>query len=354
MNVSTHTDDDLLFLSPDLLHDVQGGRCVRTVFMSADISDESLARMALHESGVKAAYAQMAGVANAWTTSDAGIAGHPAPLLTLVGNPSISVVFLRLPNANTDGSGYSQTNFETLQGLWEGTIPQIHAVDGTSAYTKASLTATLTALMSAFQPDIIRTQDYLGDFADGDHPDHHAAARFTRAAHGSYTSPHVLIGYLGYASSGLPQNVFGADLTAKQQAFYAYGAIAPYVCDSAASCQGTAYADWLQRQYTVGSESGGGGTSPTVAGFAPSSGPVGTPVTISGTNLSGATAVTFHGTAATFTVNSPTQITATVPSAATTGTITVTTPGGTAQSAAAFTVNYGPGSMAWLYLLLGD
>ena len=41
----------------------------------------------------------------------------------------------------------------------------------------------------------------------------------------------------------------------------------------------------------------------------------------------------------TFVVNSPTQITATVPTAATTGKITVTTPGGTATSAADFTVS---------------
>lgn len=34
-NVVAHQDDDLLFLSPDLLHDVQANRCVRTVFVTA-------------------------------------------------------------------------------------------------------------------------------------------------------------------------------------------------------------------------------------------------------------------------------------------------------------------------------
>lgn len=74
--------------------------------------------------------------------------------------------------------------------------------------------------------------------------------------------------------------------------------------------------------------------------FAPTFGPVGTVVTITGTNFTGATAVTFNGTAATsFTVVSDTSITATVPDGATTGAIAVTTPDGTATSATSFTVS---------------
>lgn len=82
---------------------------------------------------------------------------------------------------------------------------------------------------------------------------------------------------------------------------------------------------------------------PTITGLSPSSGPVGTSVTITGTGFTGATAVGFNGTAATvFTVNSSTQITATVPAGATTGKVSVTTPNGSVESASDFTVTVPP------------
>ncbi len=83
--------------------------------------------------------------------------------------------------------------------------------------------------------------------------------------------------------------------------------------------------------------------APTITSFTPASGPVGTVVTLSGTHFNGATKVAFHGTAATtFSVNSATKITATVPAGATTGTIAVTAPGGSATSAASFSVVFKP------------
>ena len=81
-----------------------------------------------------------------------------------------------------------------------------------------------------------------------------------------------------------------------------------------------------------------GGTSPTITGFTPTSGSVGTSVAISGTNFTGATAVAFNGVSASFTVTSDTAIEATVPEGATTGPLSVTTPGGTPTSTNNFTV----------------
>jgi uncharacterized repeat protein (TIGR03803 family) len=67
------------------------------------------------------------------------------------------------------------------------------------------------------------------------------------------------------------------------------------------------------------------GLGPFVA-TQPTSGEVGKAVKILGTNLTGATSVTFNGTAATFTVVSKSLITTTVPLGATTGKVKVVTP----------------------------
>jgi hypothetical protein len=63
-----------------------------------------------------------------------------------------------------------------------------------------------------------------------------------------------------------------------------------------------------------------------------------TQVLILGTNLTGATSVTFNGKTAVFTVVSPTEIQATVSGNATTGTVQVVTPGGTLSSNVPFQV----------------
>jgi hypothetical protein len=69
--------------------------------------------------------------------------------------------------------------------------------------------------------------------------------------------------------------------------------------------------------------------APTLTNLNPTSGSVGTSITLTGTNLGGATGVSFNGTAATtFAVVNSTTVTATVPTGATSGNVTVTTPGG--------------------------
>ena len=80
------------------------------------------------------------------------------------------------------------------------------------------------------------------------------------------------------------------------------------------------------------------GTPPTITSFNPTLGKPGHAVTITGTNLSGATHVRFNGTDATIITNTATQITTTVPVGATTGKIQVVTPSGTVKSSRKFTV----------------
>jgi hypothetical protein len=78
---------------------------------------------------------------------------------------------------------------------------------------------------------------------------------------------------------------------------------------------------------------------PQILSFSPPSGSVGASVVITGESFTGATEVTFPcGKRATFTVDSDTEITATVPAGAMTGEIGVYTPGGNVGSFNVFTV----------------
>jgi PKD repeat protein len=78
--------------------------------------------------------------------------------------------------------------------------------------------------------------------------------------------------------------------------------------------------------------------SPSVTAFTPGRGPPGTRVTLAGTGFTGATQVSLALAPATFTVDSPTRITAFVPATAQSGRWRVTTGAGTATSGGIFTV----------------
>ncbi|MEV6536894.1 IPT/TIG domain-containing protein [Streptomyces sp. NPDC051639] len=106
--------------------------------------------------------------------------------------------------------------------------------------------------------------------------------------------------------------------------------------------------------------------TPTLTGISPSQGPAsgGTSVTLTGTGLTGATAVTFGGNpATTYTVNSATQITAVAPAGTGAVPVTVTTVGGTtgpvyffylnAPSLIAIAPNQGPSSGGTTVTLTG-
>ncbi len=83
-------------------------------------------------------------------------------------------------------------------------------------------------------------------------------------------------------------------------------------------------------------------SAPTITSFTPTSGAVGTLVTVNGTNFTASAVVKFNGVTGTgFVFVSATQVKANVPTGATTGPISVTTASGTGTSATNFTVPSG-------------
>ena len=227
----------------------------------------------------------MAGVSNAWTQADAGVPGHPMPLVTLAGNPRVSLVFMRLPDGAPDGSGFPLYGSQGLQKLYFGIITTMTAVDGSTSYSRSDLTTTLASLIDATTPDRIDTQDFTGVYGDGDHSDHHAMAYLTRDAHRLDTTvAHTLYGYMGDALAEQPANVTGADFSAKHDAYFAYAPFDMNVCQTDATCKQDVTWAWLSAQYTTGSEAGGPGTNyPPFAVAGPNQTvPAGAPVQLEG------------------------------------------------------------------------
>jgi large repetitive protein len=264
--VAAHQDDTLLFQSPALLQDVQSGHCVRTVFLTAGDDGREQPYWVGREDGAQAAYAQMAGVANQWTASTTTVAGRQLHVATLNGKPSISLYYLRLPDGGIEGEGSMLYGFKSLMKLWNSGQPgstsppqdaTIEAVDHSATYTYSGLIETLKGLMTQLEPQQILTQNYIVAIKGPDHADHAVTARFARAASQAYPTAHRLVGYRDYEVTSQPENVFGTMLGAKAMAFYTYGQHDSGACASEPACAGSAYAEWLRRQYTVASETTG-------------------------------------------------------------------------------------------------
>ena len=99
-------------------------------------------------------------------------------------------------------------------------------------------------------------------------------------------------------------------------------------------------AAWIMQMVAFRGASSGAGAPPSITSVSPSAGPVGTAVTITGTNFGstqGTSTIAFNGTVATATSWSASSIVAPVPVGATTGNVVVTV-GGQASNSDGFTV----------------
>lgn len=261
LNVVAHQDDDLLFINPDIVADLDAGKCVRTVFLTAGDAGYDETYWEGREQGARSAYAQMAGVSDSWALTDAAIPGHPARLQTLNGQQKVSLVFLRLPDGGLSGTGYPVTGNVSLAEVWDGDASSITAIDGSgTSYTRTGLISALTTLMQNAGATEIDALDAAGAIGDGDHPDHYASAYFAQAAHQSYGPEHVFRSYRGYPMASEEPNVSGAALTAKVGAYEAYSPHDSGVCQTLEECGDTQYGKWLHRRYVAFVE---GGTPPT-------------------------------------------------------------------------------------------
>jgi LmbE family N-acetylglucosaminyl deacetylase len=249
-NIVAHPDDDLLFLSPDLIRSIRGGAQVRTVFVTAGDAGRAAAYWQGRLQGIRAAYAQLAGVPSGWTASGSGLPGVDVEVLAA--QPLVSMVFLKLPDGGP-GNGYRRYGNASLPKLWRGTLAAITAVDGSARYTRGDLVDALGTLMTGFGPDVVRTQDFVGRFGDGDHNDHHATAYLSRAASRGYRTAHRLVAYQDYATEHRAPDVPADLLAVKRAAFATYSRqdVGVFTRDTPSAGYQPSFAAWLSRQYVL-------------------------------------------------------------------------------------------------------
>lgn len=251
VQVVAHPDDDLLFMNPDVIHDIEAGRCVRTVYLTTGDANHDESYWLLREDGIRAAYATMAGAEDAWTERTLHVADRRLATVALDAAPGIELVFLRLPDGDRRGTGFPLHDHQSLARLWLGEIDRIDAVDGSASYDRAALLATIAALVDDVDADLVRTQDWTLEFRTGDSADHTAGALFARAGAARSDAAPRLVAYAGYPSWTQPANVSGRDLALKAKAILAYAAHDPKMCVQLRCVESLVTALRAGRQYVV-------------------------------------------------------------------------------------------------------
>lgn len=310
IQIIAHQDDDLLFQSPDILRDVDQGRCVRTVYVTAGDSGYEDDYWQSRESGAEAAWAQAAGVSNSWTTSTISLAGKSVRMRTLKNAPNVSLIFMRLPDGFPLGTGSAAQGYQSLYRLLTGAISKVTAVDGSASYTSTTLRNSLLAAIQANNYTWVRTQDYVTYYGgDQDHYDHHSVAFLARDATGYYENDCILSSYLGYGDFVLngawPANIASSDLSRKTSIFTTYAKYDDEVDISEYQQRG-----WLARQYVIAIN---GDAAAANAGLDQTAA-AGTQVTLNGTGSTGVSGLTYswsQTSGPTVTLSSTTASTAT-------------------------------------------
>ncbi len=253
----------------------------------------------------------------------------PAGVLTVLhvfegidgANPTAKLV--QASNGNFYGTtSYGGVNYTCFQGcgtVFEatpaGVVTVLHSFDGTDGANPESV------LVQATDGNLYGTAAGNVNFECTEVPSPEACGTiFQITTGGAFTLLHTFSGDDG-------ANPIGGLVQATNGTFYGttyVGGTGTTCNNTSPTCQGTVYSLSM-------------GLGPFVAAVPPRDA-VGHNLIILGSDLTGATSVTFNGTPATFTVVSATEIKTSVPVGATTGPLVVTTPGGTLSSNVIFRV----------------
>lgn len=211
VSFSGHPDDDLLFMNPDIVSDVQAHYRVWIVYMSAgDIPYRDghtyggIGYADMRIQGERAAWARGAHVANNWVFEPMTFAGHTLATNRLVGtNLRLIFTFVHAAGGPEDVCG-------DLYRMWHDPSFVAHPIDGRAPFTKATLISVVRAILNTAKPNYIRTHSTIGH-REGDNVDHTSSALLVADADADAGGRTIYRRdeYLGYIVALYPDNVFG-------------------------------------------------------------------------------------------------------------------------------------------------
>lgn len=203
LNVVAHHDDDLIFLTPDLINDLANPDvCVRTLFLvgsyySRDVAPhprdlDKYTYMESRERGVRQAYQAAAGASGSWRHAPYSAAGVQATAWSL--GDRVSTIELRVPDAaasNDAGTmfkGQLWAAYADDQQAWPIPGPDAPAQQ---RLDREQLLAFVQGVIDDYRPTVVNTEDpsadhhtntQAGDGGSYFHADHVATTRLLLGA----------------------------------------------------------------------------------------------------------------------------------------------------------------------------
>lgn len=251
-----HYDDDLIFGSPTIPQALDAGQCVRNLYLTGSDAGMGLDYGYGREDGLRAAYDVIMGAPLEWEQRAVTLAnGLTLAISRPIGDPRVTLFFLRLPDGGLGAGGFPATGMTSLPQLLAGQISELHMIDTGEAVSLDAIGSTIVELYNSYQPQTVMA--HLPGSAEGtrgDHPDHQVTGDIVmRAADSGQVDPAKVIYAQGYPSEERPQNLDGDTLQRKLEAFAVYASYDPVIpCSNADSCRGVNhFGAWLLRQYPI-------------------------------------------------------------------------------------------------------
>lgn len=249
--IVAHADDDLLFINPDVQNKLSNKWCIRTVYLTAADDGREKGYWEKRENGIKAAYSKMLDTNEKWVDSETSIDGYQVITSRLKDTPSLSLMFMRLPDGGVNGKGFHHTNYSSLYNMSKNKDLVTTTVDGKSQYIYQSIVKVIGAIINFDQPTDILTTISTGQQSIGDHSDHVAVGQLAKLAAFESKSEAFIISYVGYPSSRLPSNLTSVEADKKKEIFSNYALNDEAICEHERHCSiDETYGNYFSRKYS--------------------------------------------------------------------------------------------------------